>query len=206
MHPIMRRKKSGIASFLVPVIGAAVLAASLGGCVAAEEPLPVVNGAKRVFASSQLTTGNLKGLAGADSMCGVWAAAAGLGGSWKAFLSTSGTGAVSAASRISDVGPWYNVNQQTKVFNNKTGFTVGAITAIRTEYNETASGSAWTGTLASGAANGTQNCSNWTNGTTAYGSVGTPSGTVDDGTALWMASGGNIPTCAVPARVYCFEQ
>jgi hypothetical protein len=173
------------------------------GCVAAEDPLPVVDGAKRVFASSVLVTGNLGGLTGADALCGTWAQAADLSGSWKAFLSATGT---NATSRINEVGPWYNVNRQEKIFNNKTGFTVGALDAIRTEYGASASGDAWTGTKSDGTVNGTNHCGNWTSGTAAsYASVGTPGSTVEDG-VLWMAKGGNIPACNNTKRVYCFEQ
>lgn len=178
---------------------------ALSGCVVAEEepePLPVVEGAKRVFASSQQVTGDLGGLAGADAQCASWAAAASLGGSWKAYLSAEDTDAID---RIAEAGPWYNVNRQTKVFNNKTGFTVGAIAAIRTEYDGNASGDAWTGTTAAGEADAVH-CEGWTNGSgTAYASVGTPSATLSSG-AAWMAKGGNAPACGGARRVYCFEQ
>ncbi|HEX2613007.1 MAG TPA: hypothetical protein VHO02_05405 [Fibrobacteria bacterium] len=187
---------------LPTTLPAVFLAALLAGCVTVEkEPDPIV-GAKRIFASAQQVTGNLKGLSGADSLCGAWAQAAALGGSWKAFLSTSG---VNAKDRINDVGPWYNVNQTTLLFNNKTGFTVGAQSAIRTEYGGSASGNAWTGTKANGTAD-MVNCSNWTQGGgSAYASVGSPSITLDDGPG-WMAKGGNAPACSTPARVYCIEQ
>lgn len=182
----------------------AALAMLWTGCVSVEDqpvPEPVPN-AKRVFASAQLVTGDLRGLSGADSLCGVWALAADLGGNWKAFLSTA---TVNAKDRIDEVGPWYNVNRSTKLFNNKTGFTVGTLAAIRTEYGGSASGNAWTGTKADGTAESV-NCANWTNGSGfAYASIGSPSATLSEG-AGWMAKGGNAPTCSTPARVYCIEQ
>ena len=50
----------------------------------------------------------LGGLAGADAHCQKLAAAAGAGGkTWKAYLSTSGSGAMNAKDRIGK-GPWYN--------------------------------------------------------------------------------------------------
>lgn len=174
------------------------------GCVSVEDqptPEPVPN-AKRVFASAQLVTGDIGGLSGADSLCGTWAVAADLGGSWKAFLSTA---TVNAKDRINEVGPWYNVDRATKLFNNKTGFTVGTLAAIRTEYGGAASGNAWTGTQSDGTADAV-NCANWTDGSGfAYASVGSPSATLREG-AGWMAKGGNAPTCSTPARVYCVEQ
>ena len=56
--------------------------------------------------------GNLGGLAGADKQCQALAAKAGAGNrSWKAYLSTSGTGGVNARDRIGS-GPWYNAKSQ----------------------------------------------------------------------------------------------
>ena len=53
---------------------------------------------------------NLGGLAGADAHCQMLADSAGAGGkTWRAYLSTSGDGAVNARDRIGD-GPWVNAN------------------------------------------------------------------------------------------------
>ena len=51
--------------------------------------------------------GNLGGLAGADKQCQTLAKAAGAGGTWRAYLSTQGGGAVNAKDRIGK-GPWRN--------------------------------------------------------------------------------------------------
>jgi hypothetical protein len=52
------------------------------------------------------TGGDLGGLAGADKMCQMLAQAAGAGGkTWRAYLSTQGSGAVNARDRIGH-GPW----------------------------------------------------------------------------------------------------
>lgn len=54
--------------------------------------------------------GNLGGLAGADAHCQSLATQAGAGGkSWRAYLSTTGPGAVNARDRIGS-GPWVNAN------------------------------------------------------------------------------------------------
>ena len=51
---------------------------------------------------------DLGGLAGADAQCQKLAAAAGAGNrTWRAYLSTQGSGAVNARDRIGN-GPWYN--------------------------------------------------------------------------------------------------
>ena len=56
--------------------------------------------------------GNLGGLAGADKHCQALAAKAGAGNrSWRAYLSTTGTGGVNARDRIG-AGPWYNAKGQ----------------------------------------------------------------------------------------------
>jgi hypothetical protein len=191
------------ASLRFATLAAVIATTSLTGCVAVEEePEAQPATVKRMFASAQTVTGSLGGLTGADAQCASWASAANLGGTWKAFLSTA---TVDAPSRIAEAGPWYNVTRQYLMFNNKTGFTVGPINPIRTEYNTVASGNAWTGTKANGTADAVH-CSNWTtSGATFYASVGTPNSTLNDG-AIWMAKGGNAPVCGSSLRVYCFEQ
>ena len=53
---------------------------------------------------------NLGGLSGADAHCQSLAAAVGAGGkTWRAYLSTTGSGGVNARDRIGS-GPWQNVN------------------------------------------------------------------------------------------------
>ncbi len=55
---------------------------------------------------------NLGGLAGADAHCAALAKAAGsTEGTWRAYLSTQGTGAVNARDRIG-AGPWHNFRGQ----------------------------------------------------------------------------------------------
>jgi hypothetical protein len=209
MMPENARKKRFHA--LSPRLAIWIAAALLAGCVASEEPTeepgpgPNDPPRKRIFASSLQVTGNLGGLVGADALCASWAQAANLGGTWKAFLSATGVSGVNAKDRIAEVGPWYNVNRTTKIFNNKTAFTVGALAAIRTETGGSASGNAWTGTTDQGNADAV-NCLNWTQGGgTAYASVGSPSTTLSEG-PKWMAKGGNAPACSTPARLYCIEQ
>src|SRR4051794_18448419 len=75
------------------------------------------NGApqKHIFVTSMTYGSNLGGLTGADAKCRTLATAASLGGTWKAWLSTTSTNAID---RIVDVGPWYLMNG-VKTFNNK---------------------------------------------------------------------------------------
>ncbi len=74
-----------------------------------EEPKPPLG----FFVTSTMHSGNLGGLAGADSECQRLAAAVGAGDrNWRAYLSTHGLRsepAVNARDRIGN-GPWYNAN------------------------------------------------------------------------------------------------
>lgn len=58
----------------------------------------------------------------ADEECTRGASQMGLNGSWKAWLSSS---QIDAVDRISDVGPWYRVDQETLLFASKEEFTRG---------------------------------------------------------------------------------
>ena len=59
--------------------------------------------AKLVFVTRATFAGNLGGLAGADAKCGTSASAAGISGTFVAYLSTT---AVDAALRVTGNGPW----------------------------------------------------------------------------------------------------
>ena len=62
-----------------------------------------------VTSSDSGNGGDLGGVAGADKRCQTLAAATGAGNrTWRAYLSTTGQGAVNAKDRIGR-GPWYNV-------------------------------------------------------------------------------------------------
>ncbi len=62
-------------------------------------------GPKRIFISSTALTGNLGGLAGADNTCQQLATNAGLGGNWKAWMSSS---TIDARDRLSHSGTLYS--------------------------------------------------------------------------------------------------
>ncbi len=61
---------------------------------------------------------DLGGLEGADKHCQALAASVGAGGTWRAYLSTSGANAVNARDRIGN-GPWVNANGLTIANNNE---------------------------------------------------------------------------------------
>jgi hypothetical protein len=112
---------SGAAEPTQPVDEDAGTSSSSSGDAAS--PPPSHPGAKRMFVTSVGYAGNLAelggaetGLEGADSLCNQHAVAAGLGGTWVAWLSSS---TEDAFDRVPDVGPWYTVDTTTVIFANK---------------------------------------------------------------------------------------
>lgn len=166
---------------------------------------------KRVFVSSTTYTGDLKsagagtsGLDGADKLCNSLATKAGLGGTWKAWLSISGT---KAASRLADVGGWHLVGTEGTagklVFVNLGATASSAAVAInRTESGGSVVGMVypvWTGTRANGNVGDT--CTNWSSAVAAnMGTRGASNATLD-----WTehAAPGS---CDEKKAIYCFEQ
>lgn len=176
------------------------------------------NSVKRVFATSATFSGNLMtaggatdGLTGADTLCTQAAKGANLGGSgsWKAWLSVQ---ALDAKRRIADVGPWYLVDGQTKVFNNAAGLTATPLVPITMSeqgmslIGSSGGSSVWTGTDNGGVTSPVGNCSGWTStgGTSSlYGRIGDALSTQG-----WTQSTGGqmLLPCTQNARLYCFEQ
>jgi hypothetical protein len=188
--------------FTLSLASASALTLLLGGCLSdsGNSSLP-----KRMFVTSQVYSGKFGGVAAGDSICNTLATAAILGGTWKVFLSDDSAGALE---RTGEVGPWFRVDRETKIFNNRVGFTVGALAAIYTEYGSSVASSArvWTGTGADGTAQGSQNCSNWTSDSASdYGTAGNPNKLLADG-SKWMFSNEGAAQCTSQYRLYCFEQ
>lgn len=119
---------------------------------------------------------NLGGLAGADAHCAALAEAAGVTGkTWRAYLSTTGTGGVNAKDRIG-AGPWYNAkgvqvassvadlhSDNNKLSKENSLSEKGAIINGRGDdpnQHDILTGSQMDGTAASGSDDTT--CSNWT--------------------------------------------
>lgn len=159
-----------------------------------------------MFVTSATYTGNLKaagsgadGLDGGDKLCQLAADAATLGGTWKAWLSSS---TVNAIDRIADVGPWYRLDGA-KVFNNKASIvTSGPLVAIdRNEQGGMPMVDTWTGTQNSGIASGFT-CNNWTDEAPVNGYEGLVGITV--GVQFW--TDGPSDPCHLKNTLYCFEQ
>jgi hypothetical protein len=97
-----------------PLIAAVFAAALVAGCAGSSMPFGSSSSAAAHPMSFFVTSANpgrgadLGGLAGADQHCQRLASAVGAGGkSWRAYLSTTGAGAVNARDRIGR-GPWQN--------------------------------------------------------------------------------------------------
>jgi hypothetical protein len=166
------------------------------------EPPPV----KRVFVTSTFYSGNLGGLAGADQKCQDRADAAGLSGTYKAWLSAAGPGN-SAAERLTHAtGPYVRVDgvQVAANWNDLVDGTLAAPISI-TESGAPAltTTSVWTGTTPSGGSSG-NDCAGWTDSqTAAQGTVGLPTAQdsrwTERATAIGLSCTSNVP-------LYCVEQ
>ena len=148
------------------------------------------------FVTSSIHTGNLGGLAGADAICQARANALALGGTYRAWLSTS---TINAPARFAGSSGWVRVDG--KPFAN----TISQLVAGRVYYplalNERGGSelgeAVWTGTSSSGALSGVA-CTNWTDATTAI------SGTIGYthyGTGSWTQNGGGA--CSSSQHLYC---
>jgi hypothetical protein len=184
--------------FAVSILAAVVLAG--GACKKKEDKKTAAGPAavKRVFVDSSPQTGNIGSIANADTSCATAAGRGNLGGTWKAWISDSGTDAVS---RMADVGPWYLVNKTTKVFDDKAAMLGNPLVAINmTESGNTMSGSfpVWTGTTLAGTKH-TDTCSNWT---TLSGNG--RHGLHDQSDGDWSDAASQ--SCGSQAHLYCFEQ
>ncbi len=160
--------------------------------------------AKRVFVSSGTTRGDTGGLGGADSTCQNKATTVNLGGTWKAWLSSTTT---SAESRLSHATvPYILVDLSTKIANDWNDIVDGTIDAPinKDESKNTVSSTAWTNTTPSGnIVNQTSSttCNGWTsNSSSVSGRFG--STTQSDGS--WTNS--TTSACNSNRKLYCFEQ
>ncbi len=166
-------------------------------------------------------TGDLGGLSGADAQCNTYAKAAGLRGTFRAWLSDSQTDAIS---RVPEGGPWRILDKDGKqgsiAFETKEsweGYPKVAIT--NTEFGKTLSELStstttsipytWTGTALGGKGKGCH-CNDWTSSANPsrdcpageYGGVigSRHASQADEG---WTAFGSN--PCDAPSALLCFQ-
>ncbi|MFN7938772.1 MAG: DNRLRE domain-containing protein [Bryobacteraceae bacterium] len=158
---------------------------------------------KLIFATNMSFSGNLGGLAGADSSCNSEAARAGHTGTFKAWLSTA---TVSAASRMTHSnGPYARVDGAV-VADNWADLTDGslkfAIPVTQFGVWEVLQPYAWTNTTVTGESAGAADCKGWT----TWNDPGLPRlGTVTYGDQNWTSSPTTRP-CGGFSRLYCVQQ
>ena len=170
---------------------------------------------KRMFITSTAYTGNLGGLSGADNACQARANAAGLGGTWKAILSSSTVNAKdrigynwdgimnlygtvlyfnprSSRPNITDISGFFSGNSMIDYSN---GLTKEDKTFAPTTYT-------WTGTLIGGTVYSGYTCNDWTDGSTSYsGANGNDNAASVGGWIKW-----GTYACNNTRALYCIEQ
>lgn len=168
---------------------------------------------KKVFATSTTYSGNLGGIAGAHAKCQTRASAAGLSGTFKAWISgrTTGFGDQHAAGYLSHATVPYELVDGTQVANDWSDLTDGSLDhAIdRDEFGNPVTGSAWTNTETNGMAHdytrdcgpGSSTSDVWTS---ASGFESGRYGTVTASDSRWTMT--NNTACNNSFRLYCFEQ
>ncbi len=181
-----------------------------------EDPQEPVDN-KVVFVTSQTFSGNLGNFAGADAKCQAAAEAAGLSGSFKAWISGrpdwtgNGGGTQNVAQRMTHSSSPYVLTTGTKVADDWADLTDGSLDhgIDRDENGATASGSVWTNTKTDGDAfDHRRDCGPGGSQSDVWGSADQFEsghfGTAGDSGATWTT---NTNTgCNNSFRLYCFEQ
>jgi hypothetical protein len=145
------------------------------------------------------------GLSGGDNLCQVAATAAGLAGTFKAWLSDSTANAID---RIVDVGGWYTTGTYPLLIAANKAQLISRLTnSFVDEYGQTKGAEPWTGTKADGTKSTssifvgtTGNCYNWA---TENGDSGV-TGLVGMVTGGWTEY--SAYQCQNPHPLHCFQQ
>jgi hypothetical protein len=156
-------------------------------------------GGRFVFVTSTRSKGNLSGIAGADAKCASLAHAAGLGGTWVAWLSSSENGGIDANDRIMSSEGWYLVTGKLVASSR------GLLLADSLEHgidrdengNFVQSQPVWTGTRRGILAGPT--CNGWRASSATFGTIGRTNAIGTE----WTAE--DVEDCASELRLYCFE-
>jgi hypothetical protein len=149
--------------------------------------------------STSSHTGNLGGVNGADSICQARAQAAGLSGTYRAWLSTL---TVNAIDRLTGASGWVRADGQPLVNSladlaNQRLFTPLRITETNVDVGV---GTAHTATNVNGTRHGAgTTCNDYTAATVGNTLIG---GATEAQGGLWTVS--TFANCATPARLYCF--
>jgi hypothetical protein len=156
-------------------------------------------------------TGNLGGLAGANTKCNTEAAAAGLLGTYRAWISLTANATNDPDSLFTGVSGSYNylLPTGTKVADNWADLTDATLDAAidqNASGTTQAAGNVWTNVTTAGARDGstsnTHGCATWG---TALNTRSANVGTAGNTNNTWTDTGGTA-TCDTTAYLYCFQQ
>ena len=154
---------------------------------------------KRVFVTSTSYSGAIGSVSVADAQCHASAEAAGISGTFKAWISDAST---NAYDRTGEVGPWYNTAGDV-VFYDKSGLRGPPSASILDEHGSLGStgNGPWTGSNEDGVSTGSD-CEGWTN---AGGDV---TATLGSSLSLDRSWGGGSQSvaCNAKAPILCFQQ
>ena len=171
-----------------------------------------------VFVTSQTYTGNLGGLSSADGQCQVRADAAGLAGSFKAWISGRENSGQDASENLTHATTPYLLVDGTQVAADWTDLTDGALdNAIHMDENGNLvpeSARVWTNTTTTGIAwDNTRDCAlgsgpaTWRcDPTTECPFESGKYGLAGSNTASWTGGEASNNTCTNNYRLYCFQQ
>ena len=155
--------------------------------------------ARVVFVTNTGQSADFGGIEGADALCVSQAAAAGLSGEFRAWLSTADS---SVADRLTQSAVPYVLVDGTRIADDWADLTDGSLQAVidldATGMSHRAD--VWTGTLPSGLAYTEADCDGFTNG----GMGSALCGTTQSINSSWTAN--QVPTCDTRLRLFCFEQ
>jgi len=165
-----------------------------------------------VFVTKKTFSGNLGGVAGADEECQTAAAAAGLAGTFRAWLSDFAA-TKNAIDQVPEGGPWRKLalGRDAKlgdiVFTNRDnwkGYPRSPIDVNElgeaTPAGNAVGSKAWTGTDVGGKAYGNSTCRSWDSVGTSYGGLYGSPGNVDKWTRDDIVIG-----CGLSAALICYQ-
>lgn len=160
---------------------------------------------KLAFMTSQTYTGDMGGVGGADANCQSLANAAGLKGTYYAWLSSIDAANDSPADRFTQASVPYFLVDGSKLADNWSDLTDGGLDrtlSVTDQGNDQPFNNTWTNVTTAGAHYGdAAGCDSWSDGTS--GANGAAGSALTAGTG-WTNNG--VATCDTPQHLYCFEQ
>lgn len=159
---------------------------------------------KLVFLTSVARQGDLGGRTG-DQFCSDLISSGTLGGSWRAWISTSTEQAID---HVLGAGPWYTTSGKLAFPDRAALATTPLVEIDHDEKGEPLlmNITVWTGTN-TGGTRSAHNCLDWTTiMPTSQGSTGTVRRTPNPTASIWTQEGLNRSDCNGEAHLYCFEQ